>query len=127
MDNRFEGILIDLEIKSPKCAYLILEKDVKDKAGVVVKKCYVFKCLGEQKANEAKYVYDNYKGCLLKVVFLLLNDEKAISNAGNEYWREGGKMVLNIETAGKEPEQADELPDKEYEGDRDNNSMDLPF
>ena len=124
---RFEGVLVDVEIKSDRLALVVLEVEKTDyKTKQKVLKPYVFKAFGEAKVEDAKYLKGNYMGCLLKVVWSPLPDGKKLSQKGSEYWSEGGKMIHTMQTAGAEPEEAHQLPDKESESVIDDAS-DLPF
>ena len=127
---RFEGVLVDVEIKSDRLALIVLEIEKTDyKTKQKVLKPYMFKAFGQQKVEDAKYLFDNYMGCLLKVVWSLLSDEKKISQKGSEYWSEGGKMIHEMITAGAEPEQVQEKPDIHVENHHTtvDESDDLPF
>ena len=124
---RFEGVLVDVQIKSDRLALIVLEIEKTDyKTKQKVLKQFVFKAFGEKRVEEAQHLDEHYKGCLLKVVYEPLPDEKKLSQKGSEYWSEGGKMIHTMQTAGAEPEEAPQLPDKESESVIDD-EMDLPF
>lgn len=127
---RFEGVLIDVEIKSDRLALIILEIEKTDyKTKQKVKKPFVFKAFGEKRVEEAQHLDEHYKGCLLKVVYEPLPDEKKLSQKGTEYWSEGGKMIHTMQTAGAEPEPAQEQPDIQVENHHAtiDETDDLPF
>lgn len=126
---RFEGILVDVEIKSDKLALIVLEVEKTDyKTKQKVLKPYVFKAFGEKRVAEAEYLEEHYKGCLVKVVYEPLPDEKKLSQKGSEYWSEGGKMIHTMQTAGADPEPVKEEPVIQRETSEPiNEEGDLPF
>jgi len=128
--QKFEGILSAVEIISEKLALIVLMVEKTDyKTKQKIMKPFVFKAFGEKRVEESEYLEKHYKGCLLEIIYEPLPDEKVMSAKGNAYWREGGKMIYNMRTAGSEPEQVEQQPDKQAESyqTEDNTEDDLPF
>ena len=127
LESWVEGKLVRIDDISDKCTVIILDVPVYDwKSKSKIIKRFAFKALGERKADEARQLWDLYKECLVKIIYVNLNDTEETSQKGNVYWREGGKMVVNFESAGREVS----TPEPEKVIDRDaveDESDPLPF
>lgn len=129
LEGWVEGILIEGKSVSQSRFDIVLSVlDYDHKLKQKAHKPFSFKALGEKRANEARIMFENHKGCLTKVVYKQLADEKKENKKGEEFLAVGDRMIVNIESAGADPEPVKEEPTIEREPESViDDSSDLPF